>query len=204
MAETSTTVVLESHLVRFLAGDPEAADSLVEHAYRRLKIIARGLLQQFPSIWKIEEAEAIVHASYEKLKRALEEVRPTTVRQFFGLASLQMKRVLLDLSRKGNRPNGPRPLVVGGSARGNSENGGFDCAGSQSGMSGARSRLDVWEALEKLPQDEREVVDLIFFHGLSQVEIGTILGVHKDTIKNRWARARILLADLLPGYASSA
>ena len=60
--------------------------------------------------------------------------------------------------------------------------------------------LDLLEAIERLPDDEREVVELLFFYGYSQPEAGEILGVHEDTVKRRWSRARVKIAEQLAVY----
>jgi DNA-directed RNA polymerase specialized sigma24 family protein len=38
--------------------------------------------------------------------------------------------------------------------------------------------VDLLEVIEKLPPEEGEAVELLFFHGYSQPEAGEILGVH--------------------------
>jgi len=53
------------------------------------------------------------------------------------------------------------------------------------------------DAIEKLPQEERETLDLIYYGGLSQEEAAEMLGVSTRTIKRRWRLARILLARAL-------
>ena len=44
--------------------------------------------------------------------------------------------------------------------------------------------------IEKLDEVEREVVELLFFLGSSQREAGEVLGIHEDTVKRRWAKAK--------------
>ena len=61
-------------------------------------------------------------------------------------------------------------------------------------------RLELMEAVERLDRDEREVVDLLFFNGLTQLEAADLLGVDESTVKRRWARARVRLAKWLESY----
>ena len=63
--------------------------------------------------------------------------------------------------------------------------------------------LDLLEAVGRLPDEEREAVELLFFHGYSQPEAGEILGVHEDTVKRRWSRARVKLADQLSAFGAA-
>jgi RNA polymerase sigma factor (sigma-70 family) len=41
-------------------------------------------------------------------------------------------------------------------------------------------------AVEQLPDAEREVVELTFYHGLTQPEIAELLGVDERTVRRRW------------------
>jgi RNA polymerase sigma factor (TIGR02999 family) len=60
--------------------------------------------------------------------------------------------------------------------------------------------LAVHEALETLAQvDARlvRVVEMRYFAGLTDAEIGATLGVTDRTVRRDWDRARLLLADML-------
>ncbi len=57
-------------------------------------------------------------------------------------------------------------------------------------------------AVGTLPRDEREVIDLIFFNGLTQAEAADLLGVHEDTVKRRWLRAKVKLGEALAAYSA--
>lgn len=46
-----------------------------------------------------EETNGLVAEAYLRLNRSLDDLKPETVRQFFGLAALQMRRHLLDKLR---------------------------------------------------------------------------------------------------------
>jgi RNA polymerase sigma-70 factor (ECF subfamily) len=63
----------------------------------------------------------------------------------------------------------------------------------------ARS-LDVLGAIDKLGDSQREVVELLYFQGLTQAEAGEVLGVSEDTVKRRWAEARVTLFTRLRSY----
>ena len=61
----------------------------------------------------------------------------------------------------------------------------------------------VLRAIDELPEDEREVFDLVRIQGMSQAEAAQVLGVSAVTVKRRLNRGlRLLteqLADLFPG-----
>jgi RNA polymerase sigma-70 factor (ECF subfamily) len=57
--------------------------------------------------------------------------------------------------------------------------------------------FEVRAALDRLPDDERQVIKLSHFAGFSHVEIATLLGVPLGTVKSRSHRAHARLLQLL-------
>jgi len=64
------------------------------------------------------------------------------------------------------------------------------------------SRLDKYEALreglEQLPEMQREVLVLVFFHQLSGAEVAEMLNISVGTVKSRLHRAKEMLRRVLP------
>lgn len=58
-------------------------------------------------------------------------------------------------------------------------------------------RLDVREALDKLPEGQRVCLVLLEMEGLSVAEVAQQLGIAEGTVKSRCARGRTALAELL-------
>ena len=52
-------------------------------------------------------------------------------------------------------------------------------------------------AIEGLPEDEREVFDLVGIQGLAHAEAAGVVGVSEKTVQRRLNRARLLLAERL-------
>jgi len=68
-------------------------------------------------------------------------------------------------------------------------------AGRDSALSpDARLMLD---AIDELPDDDREAFDLVRIQGLTQPEAAEVLGVSVKTVQRRLNHARLLLADAL-------
>jgi len=63
--------------------------------------------------------------------------------------------------------------------------------------SAAEEAFHVHAAVERLADMEREVIELAYFHGLSQSEVAARLGAPLGTIKTRTQRALAHLADRL-------
>jgi RNA polymerase sigma-70 factor (ECF subfamily) len=53
------------------------------------------------------------------------------------------------------------------------------------------------QAIEGLPEDEREVFDLVRIQGLTYAEAAGLIGVSMKTVQRRLNRARLLLAEQL-------
>jgi RNA polymerase sigma-70 factor (ECF subfamily) len=64
--------------------------------------------------------------------------------------------------------------------------------------------FDLWarfhEAVDELPEEEREVVGLVFYHGWTQARIADLFDVDERTIRRRWSAACRRLRELVGGY----
>jgi RNA polymerase sigma-70 factor (ECF subfamily) len=118
---------------------------------------------------------------------ALRATHPPTVRRFFALACQHMRWQLNDLARRLDERPAAAALAESGVAA--------PPASTASGLgSDARRML---EAIEGLPEDEREVFDLVGIQGLTYVEAAKVVGVSEKTVQRRLNRARLLLAERL-------
>jgi DNA-directed RNA polymerase specialized sigma24 family protein len=61
--------------------------------------------------------------------------------------------------------------------------------------------VEAWtrfhEQVGTLPEEEKEVVALLWYGGVSQPEAASVLGVSLATLKRRWQAARLRLSELL-------
>ena len=58
-------------------------------------------------------------------------------------------------------------------------------------------REAVRRALHQLPVEQRETLELVFYHGLTGPEVATVLGIAPGTVKSRLHRAKARLRELL-------
>jgi RNA polymerase sigma-70 factor (ECF subfamily) len=72
-----------------------------------------------------------------------------------------------------------------------------DGAGPDERAAAAEEAFRVHAAVDRLPDQEREVIELAYFHGLSQSEVAARLGAPLGTVKTRTRRALAHLADRL-------
>jgi RNA polymerase sigma-70 factor (ECF subfamily) len=141
------------------------------------------------------QADELLGAVAERLLKALREARPRTVRQLFALANQHMRWELNDLARRLDNQPAAGELVEGLVP---------SPLSSVSGLS--PDGLRMLQAIEELPEDEREVFDLVRIQGMSQVEAAEVLGVSSKTAQRRLNRALLILSekldDLRPGRES--
>ncbi len=128
----------------------------------------------------------------ERLLKALREARPRTVRELFALANQHMRWELNDLARRLD----DQPVAV--------ELGEGFVPGPPSSRSGLTpDGRRMLQAIDELPEDEREAFDLVRVQGMTQTEAAQLIGVSVVTVKRRLNRGlRLLterLADLRPG-----
>jgi RNA polymerase sigma-70 factor (ECF subfamily) len=123
----------------------------------------------------------------ERLLKALREARPGTVRQFFALAAQHMRWELGDLARRLDE----QPSVV--ELR---EDLVPAAESSGSGLSPTARR--ILAAINALPEEEREVVNLVRVQGLTHAEAAELLGVSAKTVQRRLHRGLLSLAEQLP------
>jgi RNA polymerase sigma-70 factor (ECF subfamily) len=176
-------------LVRMNAGDAAARDELFRHVARRLEALARRMLGRFPGVQRWAQTDDVLSGAMMRLLRALEAVPPTTPREFFGLAGVQVRRELLDLARHFHRPGALHA----------SQAGEVDDADHTHDPADLAQWCELHEQVRLLPDDERAVVDLVYYQGLSQPEAATLLGVGLRTVQRRWQSALLRLNDKLGG-----
>ena len=126
----------------------------------------------------------------------LATVRPPDVRAFAGLAARQIRWVLHDLASQaaaarhityandlaaGENPEQDEPVAPVGEPSDVAEWGEFH------------------KRIESLPDEEREMFDLLLYQGLSQPEAAEVLKTSLRTVKRCWQRARLMLRDAMRG-----
>jgi RNA polymerase sigma-70 factor (ECF subfamily) len=199
MHEEPTTIIIQRYLDA-LPGDPAAEPiirELLDRSVGRLRLLCATLLyKSYPRLTHPPlnvETDELLGGVVGGLLKALREVRPATVRQFFALANQHMRWQLNDLARRLDERPAAAALAESGVAAPPSS--------SDSGLSPDGHRM--LKAIEALPEDEREVFDLVRIQGLTHGEAAAVIGVSEKTVQRRLNRARLLLAeqlaDLQPG-----
>jgi RNA polymerase sigma-70 factor (ECF subfamily) len=201
MDDTRTTLAVQRFLDELagVKGDAPAEPivrALLASAVDRLHLICTAMLfRNYPRLTKPPlnlQADEMLSSVVERLLKAMRQVHPQTVRQFFALANQHMRWELNDLARRLDKEAHQvelRESLVGAPA---------DSSGSLPSPNAQR----ILEAIEGLPEEEREVFDLVRIQGMSQPEAAEVLGVSAKTVQRRLIRCLTLLAgkigDLQP------
>jgi RNA polymerase sigma-70 factor (ECF subfamily) len=197
-----STTQLQGLIDRMVAGDSRARDELIGRAYDRLRQLAHKMLLHFPRVRCFEDTGDVLHDSLPRLSRALKAVPPASVAEFFRLAGAQIRRELLNLIRHYYGPEGPggKHATLGVGDRSGSPQ---PEAGGQASSGDGPSTLALWtefhEAVENLPEADREVFQLLWYQDLTQAEAASVLGVAEITVRRRWLSARRRLGAFLRG-----
>ncbi len=165
-------------------GDSSALERLIPLVFRDLREIA-GRLFRRESDGHTLQPTALVN---EAVIRLMDQrgMHWANREQFFGVAALLMRRILVDYAKG-------RQAMKRGSGAVNLP---LDEA---IGVAAIQQNLDMValdDALSRLAElDERQsrVVELRFFTGLSHDEIAEVLGISATTVKREWRTARFWL-----------
>ncbi len=183
MADEHTTIAVQRYLDELagVSGDASAEPlirALIGRSVDRLQLLCRTLLlRNYPRLAKPPlnlQPDEMVSSVVERLLKALPEVRPTTVRQFFALSNRHMRWELNDLARRLDKQAPALGLPGSGVAS-------PDASSSQLGP----NTLRILAAIESLPDEEREAFDLVRIQGFTQVEAASLLGVSPKTVQRR-------------------
>jgi RNA polymerase sigma factor (sigma-70 family) len=192
---TGSDTQLQGLLDQSLAGNPAAKEALLHHACERLLKLTKKMFHGHPGLRRWMQTDDVFPGSLVRLHRALSQVEVRDVRHFFNLATVQIRRELLDLARKTFGPHGI------GRNHHTDHQPADESGGTLHRVSEEPEDLERWESfhqrVETLPDDEREVFGLIYYEGLEQLEVAKVLDVSERTIRNRWNRAKLLLSGEL-------
>jgi len=186
-----TDTAIQGLIERSNAGDTASREALFEHACDRLLRLTRKMFHGSSSLHRWEQTDDVFQNSMLRLQRALEQTKVESVRHFFNLAALQIRRELIDTARKHFGPEGIAANHHTDLQAPDESGGSLHAAADEPEDLAQWTRFHT--LVEALPDDEREVVNLLFYEALTQEEAAQVLGVNVRTVKRRWQSARLAL-----------
>ncbi len=192
MSAEQTTAAVQRFLDA-LAGDQPAEPivrALLDRSVRRLQLLCSNLLYRkyrrltMPPVNL--QPDEILDAVVERLLKAMRSVHPQTVRQFFALVNQHMRWELNDVARRLDEQPTSLELYED-----------LVAAPASSGSVLTPDGRRMLDAIDELPEDEREVFGLVHVQGLMTGEAAEVLGVSVRTVQRRMNRSLLLLAKKL-------
>lgn len=170
-------------------GDRDALGNLFHLLYPDLRRIAHARLAPHSRDEAVLDTTSLVHECYLKLAAA-SRLAPEDRAHFLAYAASAMRSIIVDAARAGlaQRRGGDAVHVTLNTGVADSVPGPED------------EILDVHAALDDLSRlDERlaKVVEMRYFGGMNDEDIGAALGVTDRTVRRDWEKARLLLASAL-------
>lgn len=188
------TTELDRLIQRLGQGDTTARNEIIDRACDRVRRLTRRMLRNYPGVRRWSETDDVLQGALMRLHRSLSQVHPDSTRSFFGLAATQIRRELIDLARHHFGPEGH--------GANHHTDGGEAIERSLDGREEPNS-LTKWTAFHEhvgdMPEEQREVFDLLWYEGLTQPEAAEVLGVSLATLKRRWQSARLRMHAALKG-----
>jgi RNA polymerase sigma-70 factor (ECF subfamily) len=161
---------------RFSSGDDESVRAVYERYGRAVHTVAYSIVRDSAT------AADVVQATFVKAWRAAGTFNPE--RDLGPWLYTIARRQAIDTLRRERRVEPAEPEVI-------------DVVELPPSLESAWEAWEVRLAVDQLPDDEREVVRLAWFVGLSHPEIADQLSVPVGTVKSRSHRAHRRLASLL-------
>ena len=195
MRPEATDTQLQNLIELAASGQESARQALLDHACDRLLRLTRKMFHGYPNLRRWEQTDDVFQNSLIRLHRALAEVKVESVRHFFNLAAVQVRRELLDLAKHHFGPHG-----IGANHHTDGQPA-DEAGGSLHGKDDEPNDPAKWtefhQHVEALPDEEKEVVNLLWYEGLTQDETAKLLGIALRTVKRRWHSARLKLYEVL-------
>ena len=181
---------IDNLLEAIQAGDDTAREELIRESQERLRRMASKMLKGFPGVARMAgQTEDVLQPVLFRLHGALEKKKFDTGRAFVAYAAQMIRHELLDLARKyrhevaarlSNRPDAKGRLP-------------FDRLGGPDPEVGVPAEVEKWdrfhEAVDQLPEDEKQVIELRCYGQWSRQETAVIIGVEERTVTRRYGRA---------------
>jgi RNA polymerase sigma factor (sigma-70 family) len=192
-----TTAAVQQYLNELADGSSGAppADSvvrsLIARSVARLEMLCGVMLHRsYPRLTQPPvnlEVEDLLNAVVIRLIKAMQSVRPNTTRHFFAMANQHIRWELNDLARRLDKQG--YAVELRESLMPSPE--------SPSTPSPGAGMARILNAIEALPEEERETFELIQIQGLTHAEAANVLDVSIKTVQRRVNRGLMLLTRAL-------
>lgn len=169
-------------------GDAAAADQFYQLLYEDLRRLAHARLRQHQTFTVLDTC-SLVHESYLRMM-GNDNLVVQNRNHFLAYSAKVMRSVIVDFARArlAERRGGDAERVL------------LDTKALEN-ISGTDSEVvrvsDALESLAKVDARLAQIVEMRFFGGMNDQEIGGVMGVSERTVRRDWDKARLLMYTLL-------
>ena len=192
---------IQKCLDRLQAGDSKALEDLFHVAQRQLLGLVEKMFTAEARLQRWEQSEDVLQKTLLRLWTALDSTRPKTVREFFGLSALQIRRELIDLARHYFGPQGIGSNYESVIPADKGESASFPPFDPADHYHDPDDLVEKWarfhELVEILPSEEREVTSLIYYHDWKRKDVDELLNISEKTVTKSWKSATEKIQQLL-------
>jgi RNA polymerase sigma-70 factor (ECF subfamily) len=199
MSQLSITAQLESCLQRWAKGEEAAREELFALTGDWLRRLVAVMLRDYPRVGRWEQTDDVLQNALLRLWRALQDVRPATAREFCGLATLQIRRELVDLARHYFGPLGLGAHHATEASPGADAPAAAPAAGSSCNPARLAAWTDFHNQIAALPADQRAAFEARWYLNLPYAEAAELLGVSVSTLIRHYQAACRSLNEVFKG-----
>jgi RNA polymerase sigma factor (TIGR02999 family) len=164
-------------------GEPAAMDELMRRMYGSLRRLARAQLRHERGDCTMNPTE-LVNEAYLRLFHGGKLPEVADRGHLIGLAARAMRRVLIDSARRRHAQKRPCALDRTGITQ---------IADNLAEQASPDELDDALRQLEALDPRQAQIVEMRFFVGLREEEIGAVLAISPRTVQREWRIARAWL-----------
>lgn len=199
----ATTEQIDQWITQLRQGDKSAREALLRCAGERLLRLTRKMLRQSADVRRWEQTDDVFQNAMMRLYKSLDQIELQNAAHFYHVAAMQIRRELIDLARRyqGPRGMGRHLQTLAGADRDGDGAPRFEAVEHTHDPAHLATWLEFHLRVEKLPEEERDTFQLLWYGGLSIEEVADALNISVRTARRRWQAARLELHDVLSSKA---
>ena len=201
MSPTNPLRRLETLFPAVVAGDVAAREEAVGIVAGRMRLFAHRMLRSFRTVRRWDDTDDVLQNATIRFLRALDDATPESPAHLVNLATVQIRRELVDLARKHRGPESQASHHESNSLRVDGRL--LMWVDVADDPHAAEPGLDRWMAFHAaaaaLAEEDRQIFDLAWFLGANQAEVAEHLGCSVRTVKRRWDEIKRQLRDACGG-----
>lgn len=195
-----TTVLVEHGPERIKSEESHLPEQIITGSTQRLKILTMRMLGRLPNGERDAYAEELLQQSATRLRQALEKATVPSTLQLFVIAAGQIRAELLTIARNFSEQlaasaTAGGTMIASAKPEANTE------ACGRNHSTAKPEKLEIWtnfhSSIERLPEQERQTFDLIWYHDLTQREAAKLMENSELQLRRHWISARLRLRNIL-------